>query len=399
MAASGAVILSQRRVRTEVAPGQIQQRRSKSRAFARFHTASATVCGEPNYHGAVEKKHFELDLTSAIPLQVQENQGHGPAYIAEIDRLREEFYPHEDLFLGTRLSRRLQADQNWFEKMVRHAPTVGTFYEALLRDMLREIKPARLQVGTGFVFDIERSKASRQLDVIVCDCTDKAALFRNREFVVVSSDIFISAAEIKKVLTLKDVRQHVQNTVNFRFGTHKSSPPGVQFINVFAYSSKCKTRAIAECVKEELARHIANFHAQTVSGATAMLVALYITLPRIYFFDRGEFIETTIRRTTDGPEYSIDVSVLRSVADEPDGLNEFLSAMVLEDSGSDLRSNLHSIPVRHEEYSLRVPKPLLLATQALIERIGGEDSQGPRDSTGTHDRRAETLRSIRADPP
>lgn len=317
----------------------------------------------------MEKKHSELDLTSAVPLEVQENQGHGSGYIAEIDGLREEFYPHEDLFLGARLSRRLQADQNWFEKLVRHAPTVGTFYEALLRDILHEIKPARLQVSTGFVFDMERSKASRQLDVIVYDCNDRAALFRNREFIVISSDIFVSAAEIKKTLTLKDLRQHIQNTVNFRFGTHRSSPRGVQFINVFAYSSRCKTRAIAECVKDELARHISNFHAQTVSGATAMLVALYITLPRIYFFDRGEFIETTIRRTTEGPEYSIDVSVLRSAADEQDGLNEFLSAMMPEESGSDLRPNLRSMPLRHEEYSFRIQKPLLLATKLSLREL------------------------------
>lgn len=336
----------------------------------------APVCHEPNYHGAVEKKRSQLDLTSAVPLQVQENQGLGSGYIAEIDGLREEFYQHEDLFLGARLSRRLQADRNWFEKLVRHAPTVGTFYEALLRDALHEIIPAKLQVSTGFVFDIERCKASRQLDVIVYDNTDKAALFRNREFVVVSSDIFVSAAEIKKTLTLKDLRQHIQNTVNFRFGTHRSSPNGVQFINVFAYSSRCKTRAIAECIKDELLRHISNFHAQTVSGAAAMLVALYITLPRIYFFDRGDFIETTIRRTTEGPEYSIDVSVLRSAADEQDGLNEFLSAMMLEDSGSDLRPNLRSMPIRHEEYSLRVPKPLLLAMKLslreLVERFPKE---------------------------
>ena len=225
----------------------------------------------------MEKKQSQLDLTGAVPLQVQENQRHGSGYIAEIEGLWEEFYPHEDLFLGARLSRRLRADQNWFEKLVRHAPTVGTFYEALLRDILHEIKPARLQVGTGFVFDMERRKASRQLDVIIYDCTDKAALFRNREFVVVSSDVFVSAAEIKKTLTLKDLRQHIQNTVNFRFGTHRSSPHGVQFINVFAYSSRCKTRAMAECIKDELSRHINNFHAQTVSGAAVMLVALYIT--------------------------------------------------------------------------------------------------------------------------
>ena len=47
--------------------------------------------------------------------------------------------------------------------------------------------------------------------------------------------------------------------------------------------------------------------------------------------------------------------------------------MVPEDSGSDLRPNLRSMPLRHEEYSLRVPKPLLLATKLslreLVERI------------------------------
>jgi hypothetical protein len=319
---------------------------------------------------AVAKKPSQFDLTSKIPLRVQENQGQGSGYFAEIDGLREEFYPPEDLVLGARLSRRLRADQKWFEKLVRHAPTVGTFYEALLRDILHDIKPARLHVGTGFVFDLERHKPSSQLDVIVYDSTNRAALFQSREFSVVSSDILVSAAEIKKTLTLKDLRQCIQKTVNFRFGTHRFSPPGVQFINLFAYASRCKTRAVADCIKDELARHIDHFHAQTVSGAAVMLNALFITLPRVYFFDRGEFIETAIRRNTNGVQgYLIDVLVLRSAADEKDGLNEFLSAMLVEDNGSDLSPNLRAMPLRHAEYTLQIPRPLPLAMKISLREL------------------------------
>ena len=138
---------------------------------------------------------------------------------------------------------------------------------------------------------------------------------------------------------------------------------------------------MAECIKDELSRHVSNFHAQTLSGAAVMLVALYITLPRIYLFDRGEFIETTIRRTSEGPEYSIDVSVLRSAADGQDGLNEFLTVMVPEESGS-LRPNLRSMPLRQEEYSLRVPKPLLLATKLSLRELA---ERIPRDREALQD--------------
>jgi hypothetical protein len=58
---------------------------------------------------------------------------------------------------------------------------VGTFYEALLIDLMHEIMRTRLQVGTGFVFDVERLKPSRQLDLIVYDCTDpRATLSQSR---------------------------------------------------------------------------------------------------------------------------------------------------------------------------------------------------------------------------
>ena len=251
---------------------------------------------------------------------------------------------------------------------------MGSFYESLLREVLNEVKPASLEIGTGFVFDLERLQTSRQLDAVVYDCTKKAALFRNREFVVVSSDLLVSVAEIKKSLVLKDVRQQIQNTINFRFGTHGRSPNGVQFTNLFAYSSDCKTEAVAECVKDEVSDHVSNFHAQTASGAPVMIAALYITLPRIYFFDRAEFIETTIRRMSDGPEYTIEVSVLRSPGSE-DGLNEFLSAMIPEEK-VDLTPNLRSMPLREELYSIRVPKSLLLATKIsltdLAERLPNE---------------------------
>lgn len=240
-----------------------------------------------------------------------------------------------------------------------------------------------LSVSTGFVYHRELCQPSRQLDVIVYDSSEHAPLYKNRDFVVIPSEALISAAEIKKALTLRHVREHIRNTVNFPFGMHAPVIPGVKDINLFAYSSACKTRRIAQCMADELSEHIQKFNMTTVAGHEAVLAARYISLPCVYLFDRGEFIETKIHKTHEPSMYSIAVTVFRSAADEKDGLNEFLGAML--PPMLDLRPNLRSMPLRSEEYSLTVSQPIYLATRVSVRQLA---ERFPRD--------ADSLRNLRA---
>lgn len=121
-----------------------------------------------DYSGAVKNREPGLDLVGEIRPEVLEHHRPKQTHVVSIDGLADEFFEHE-LFLGERLSRRVRAEQNWFEKLVRHAPTVGTFYESLLRDILREVLPAKLRT---------RAKTTSQLrpDGIVPPRQDLMAL-------------------------------------------------------------------------------------------------------------------------------------------------------------------------------------------------------------------------------
>jgi hypothetical protein len=219
------------------------------------------------------------------------------------------------------------------------------------------------------VYDTERRIHSRQLDILVYDDTEEAPLYRNREFVVVAPEILISAAEIKKTLSLKDVRAVTRSTINARLGTHKSLPKNVQFINVFTYSSRHQTKAIASCLAEEVTQHLAEFHAKTISGSKAMIAALSIVLPRIYFLDRPEFIETNLVPLSDGMG-KITVEVLEPVdAGLKDSLNEFISAMLPSTRVSDLQPNLRSVPLRRPKYALDIGSPIMLLSKISVKEL------------------------------
>ena len=120
-----------------------------------------------------------LNLQDAVPGEVVHNQRSpsGKAWLLEVDGLLHLYHHEDNLFLSDRFSRRLQAEQGWFEKLTSHAPTVGTFYEDALRAVVAEVLPTNLTAGTGFVFDPQTRNCSKQIDILIYDCTHVAPLF------------------------------------------------------------------------------------------------------------------------------------------------------------------------------------------------------------------------------
>ena len=169
------------------------------------------------------------DLTRPIDAEAVQNRGRQPTNVIAVDELRSPLYLNEPI-LGDRLSRRVKADQARFERLINHAPSVGAFYESLLKDLLNEIKPATLSIGTGFVYDYEEETHSPQLDIIVYNESRRAALYRKGDFIVVERAEVVSVAEVKKTLTLTELRAVIKKTINCRFGTPGYVSPSQEMV-------------------------------------------------------------------------------------------------------------------------------------------------------------------------
>lgn len=80
----------------------------------------------------------------------------------------------------------------------------GRYKEVLLSEMLKNILPDSVSIGTGFV--INNDKISRQIDIIVYK-TDEPIMFKKNNFVIVPAETVLGIIEVKTTLnsTIKEV--------------------------------------------------------------------------------------------------------------------------------------------------------------------------------------------------
>jgi hypothetical protein len=113
-----------------------------------------------------------------------------------------------------------------------HHPSVGSFKESLIADLLRQAIPQRFSVGTGFVlFPVARGTPvagrladpmgyhafilSRQCDVIVYDAANVPVVFRDLNFVVVRPESVRAVVEIKGRLTPNGLVEVIDRAADF----------------------------------------------------------------------------------------------------------------------------------------------------------------------------------------
>ena len=265
----------------------------------------------------------------------------GQGMLVEVEGLLQPFYYDNDLFLGERISKRLKAEQGWFEKMVSHAPSVGTFYENALRALVAENLPSRYKVGTGFIFNPDQKSYSKQLDILVYDDQEAAPFFKRGDFVVIAPSMAIAQSEVKKTLRAIDLRKLIAATLFANYGNHPSEPPCCSRLCLFAYSSKLKTAKILEILKSSLLNMIQNLRRTSPDGRMFMAALTSIVLPRIYFFDRDRYFETKLEQSGD---FTYRLEVGEYVAALGDCLNEYIHCMT--ESWGEGEINFTGIPER-----------------------------------------------------
>jgi Domain of unknown function (DUF6602) len=244
----------------------------------------------------------------------------GPATITvqRLDGIRTKEPVGNRLFLAERFSRILQADMDWFEQVISHQPTVGAFYEIMLRNTLKELAPAGCEIATGFVLDPYRPIHSKQLDIVAYDHTQSSPVFRSGDLVVVRPSPVISVTEVKKTLRMRDIEQAIDGTFFSNLGTRLHSLggafEGVQSLNIFGFSSKLKPQEIADNIRDYLDSKIRYTRIQhRKTKRRGVLYLKEIVLPNIFVRNDRFYITSFLRPTKEGSySYKIEIDVHES---------------------------------------------------------------------------------------
>ena len=123
-------------------------------------------------------------------------------------------------------------------ELTRHAPSVGTFHESIVRNYLDNFISKRFSVKTGFVYNPDIKESSPQIDILIIDeNVPSAYLFQDNDLVVVIPDSVVCAIEIKTNFDKKSFEDISKKSANYR----KVNPKG---FNIIALCFKSKVKDI-----------------------------------------------------------------------------------------------------------------------------------------------------------
>jgi len=268
--------------------------------------------------------------------------------------LLEEYYDNQNYLLADRFYRKIKAETDWFEKVITHRPTIGSFYEILLRNTLIEFAPTHNKIGTGFIYDPERDIHSKQIDILIYDDTDRCVLYRNKEFVVVYPGSVISAIEVKKSISSSHLKQVVKSTFFNSMGSFSNEITGVQRLHIFVYNLNSKIESLCNALTKYLEECVKELKEENIKIPVSTIV-----LPFIYFLDEHYTIETSIKQVS-GISYKITVELHETPV--PSSLGYFLSNVLKENPSkiSKFETSLLSTKVRPMPKEFSVSEHILL---------------------------------------
>lgn len=118
----------------------------------------------------------------------------------------------------------------------KHAPSIGTYHEEILKGALRSFLPRRYSLRTGFVF-AETNKVSSQIDILIIDEGEPPSyFFQEGDFVVVHPDAVVCGIEVKTNLDKLAFANAVKNICSLREMVVYLSSAGSIGGMIFAYS-------------------------------------------------------------------------------------------------------------------------------------------------------------------
>lgn len=261
--------------------------------------------------------------------------------------LLHKMYWNEEDFLAKRFKRKIKSETSWFESVINHAPTIGSFYENLLRSTIKEYAPTNNKIGTGFVFDSSRNKHGKQIDVLVYDDSDRSVIYRSDEFVVVNPGSVISVIEVKKTLNSSNLKDVVRSSFYSNLGTSSSQYKNIQRFRIFAYTLGCKKETIVRALVEVLKECMESLKISEPNGRVGIIPITYCSLPEIYLLDEDFYVTTELLRVK-GEHFKLQVHVERAHGDQ--SIGRLLDSVVKE--------NPAKIDPHEKSYLARPIKPI-----------------------------------------
>ncbi|WP_157976306.1 DUF6602 domain-containing protein [Lewinella sp. IMCC34191] len=256
--------------------------------------------------------------------------------------------------LAERFYQKLVAESGWFEGVIQHMATVGSFYETLIRSTLKEYLPSNHKIGTGFVFDSQTEKHGRQLDILIYDDTNIGVLYKSDEFVVVYPGSVVAVSEIKKTLTNRNIKKVIENSVLNNLGSAMDGTYGLQRMHIFGFN--CNTSI--ESVFNGVCNSIKAVFKKYASPENIDIISA-ISLPQIYFLNLDYYIESTIKPNS---AITYDIEVILHKVDRFQSTGHYLDAMLIEDQSKTtpyerryLSQKVRRIPEERKELKLYLP--------------------------------------------
>lgn len=142
----------------------------------------------------------------------------------------------------------LRAVKDRVRSLVTHHGEDGAFKEAVLRAVLRRHLPQGLRIGSGFI--VAEGYSSTQIDVLVIR-GDRAVLFQDGDFVIVTPDAAVAAIEVKTSLTTRNLDEATKKLA--KISSACSHHGQSVWTGLFAYSSGLQDGSHS-AVREALAK-------------------------------------------------------------------------------------------------------------------------------------------------
>ena len=105
---------------------------------------------------------------------------------------------------------KLMMQRDIINSLIKDQRIIGDYYEAIIRDVIRENVPEAFAVGRGVIIPQE-GKTSRECDIIVYNTAEYGPIFKSGEIVVISPEAVRCVVEVKGTITRKSLSDAVKN--------------------------------------------------------------------------------------------------------------------------------------------------------------------------------------------
>jgi len=123
-------------------------------------------------------------------------------------------------------------------EMVRHAPSIGSYHESIVKNYLSVFLPKRYSVKTGFVYNSIEKITSSQIDILIIDENIPSAyLFQDGDFVIVLPESVVCAIEVKTNFDRAAFFDITKKAHQYRLANRDGS-------NILALCFKCKVKKL-----------------------------------------------------------------------------------------------------------------------------------------------------------